>query len=278
MTLDDYNNTLKDSPNPWKLCTITQVEEVKCVLKMLPIWLCTIIYSVVFTQMASLFVQQGDTMNTKIGNFTIPAASMSVFNITSVLTFIGIYRHAIVPFLRKFTKNPKGMTELQRMGVGLVIGTLAMMAAGIVEIERLKRVSKTSLDEPSSLTIFWQIPQYALIGASEVFMYVGQLEFFNGQAPDGIKSFGSSLCMASISLGNYVSIMLVTIVMDVTVGEKRTGWIPENLNHGHLDRFFFLLAGLTTIDLVVYLACAKWYKNIKLESNGEDDNMQMIEP
>ncbi|KAB8088631.1 hypothetical protein EE612_013287, partial [Oryza sativa] len=38
------------------LCTVTQVEEVKCILKMLPIWLCTIVYSVVFTQMASLFV------------------------------------------------------------------------------------------------------------------------------------------------------------------------------------------------------------------------------
>jgi hypothetical protein len=69
-----------------------------------------------------------------------------------------------------------------------------------------------------------------------------------------------------------------TIVMDVTVVEKRPGWIPENLNHGHLDRFFFLLAGLTTIDLVVYFACAKWYKNIKIKSNGEDDDMQMVEP
>jgi peptide/histidine transporter 3/4 len=46
----------------------------------------------------------------------------------------------------------------------------------------------------SSLSIFWQIPQYVLIRASEVFMYVGQLEFFNGQAPDGLKSFGSALC------------------------------------------------------------------------------------
>ncbi|XP_074566778.1 G-type lectin S-receptor-like serine/threonine-protein kinase LECRK3 [Curcuma longa] len=52
------------------------------------------------------------------------------------------------------------------------------------------------------------------MGASEVIMYVGQLELiFNEQAPDGIKSFGSSLFMASISLGNYaVQHMLVNIV------------------------------------------------------------------
>ncbi|KAJ0987098.1 hypothetical protein J5N97_005454 [Dioscorea zingiberensis] len=258
----------------WRLCTVTQVEEVKCVLKMLPIWLCTIIYSVVFTQMASLFVEQGAAMNAEINGFHIPAASMSVFDILSVLTFITIYRHVLVPLTGKFSKNPEGLTELQRMGVGLVIGMLAMVAAGTVELERLKRVK--SPHEPSSLSIMWQIPQYALIGASEVFMYVGQLEFFNGQAPDGVKSFGSSLCMASISLGNYVSIMLVTIVMSVTKDGDRPGWIPGNLNSGHLDRFFFLLGGLTLLDFLFYLVCAKWYKCIKLEGSSEAEQQEKV--
>ncbi|KAJ0961696.1 hypothetical protein J5N97_000015 [Dioscorea zingiberensis] len=258
----------------WRLCTVTQVEEVKCVLKMLPIWLCTIIYSVVFTQMASLFVEQGAAMNAEINGFHIPAASMSVFDILSVLTFITIYRHVLVPLTGKFSKNPEGLTELQRMGVGLVIGMLAMVAAGTVELERLKRVE--SPHEPSSLSIMWQIPQYALIGASEVFMYVGQLEFFNGQAPDGVKSFGSSLCMASISLGNYVSIMLVTIVMSVTKDGDRPGWIPGNLNSGHLDRFFFLLGGLTLLDFLFYLVCAKWYKCIKLEGSSEAEQQEKV--
>ena len=48
--------------------------------------------------------------------------------------------------------------------------------------------------------------------------------------------------------------------------------IPGNLNHGHLDRFYFLLAGLTSLDLIAYIFCAKWYKSIKLESKYEDDN------
>jgi dipeptide/tripeptide permease len=45
--------------DPWKLCTVTQVEEIKSILRLLPIWHCTILYSVVFTQMASMFVVQG---------------------------------------------------------------------------------------------------------------------------------------------------------------------------------------------------------------------------
>ncbi|CAL5426163.1 unnamed protein product [Camellia sinensis] len=263
--------------NPWRLCTVTQVEESKCIIRMLPIWLCTIIYSVVFTQMASLFVEQGVVMNSTIGNFHLPAASMSAFDICSVLICTGIYRHILAPVAGKLSGNPKGLTELQRMGIGLFIGMLAMVAAGITEIARLKNVIPGN--HSSSLSIFWQIPQYVLVGASEVFMYVGQLEFFNGQAPDGIKSFGSSLCMASISLGNYVSSMLVNVVMGITARGDKPGWIPEDLNNGHMDRFYFLIAALTAADLVVYVFCAKWYKCINVEESDMDqvDNDEQAE-
>ncbi|RZC46711.1 hypothetical protein C5167_039664, partial [Papaver somniferum] len=230
-------NVEKAKQDPWRLCTVTQVEEVKALLKLLPIWLWTIIYSAVFTQTASLFVEQGAVMNTKVGNFHIPAASMSAFDIVSVLFCTFIYNELLVPVTGKLTGNPKGLSELRRMGVGLLIGLLAMLAAGFTEIERLRR--------------------YVLVGASEVFMYVGQLEFFNSQAPDGLKSFGSSLCMASISSGNFVSSF--NMVMGVTAGDSKPGWIPGNLNEGHVDRFFFLLVGLSAVNFIRYLLSARWY-------------------
>lgn len=213
-------------------------------------------------------------MNTEISNFRIPAASMSSFDILSVALFIFLYRRVIDPIVRRVRKDSKGLTELQRMGIGLVIAITAMVSAGFVECYRLKYARKDCkhCQGSSSLSIFWQVPQYALIGASEVFMYVGQLEFFNAQAPDGLKSFGSALCMTSISLGNYVSSLLVSIVMKISTVDNMPGWIPGNLNKGHLDRFYFLLAALTAVDLVIYIACAMWYKSMKLGGkSGEDD-------
>ncbi|GMY22903.1 protein NRT1/ PTR FAMILY 7.3-like [Fagus crenata] len=244
ITQKEFNHMDNDTHNPWHLCIVTQVEEVKCILRLLPIWLCTILYLVVFTQMGSLFVEQGAAMKTTISSFHIPLASMSSFDILSVATFIFIYMRVLDPLVALRMNNAKGLTELQRMGIALFIAILAMVTAGVVECF-------------NSLSIFWQIPQYVLIGASEVFMYVGQLEFFNGQAPDGLKSFGSALCMTSISLGNYVSSLLVTIVMRFSAKDNMPGWIPSNFNKGHLDLFYFLLVALTTADLMVYIACAK---------------------
>ncbi|CAN8313954.1 unnamed protein product [Cochlearia groenlandica] len=273
ITSRDLDDKKQGGVNPWRLCPVTQVEEVKCILRLMPIWLCTILYSVVFTQMASLFVEQGAAMKTTISNFNIPASSMSSFDILSVALFIFIYRRVLEPLGKRFKKKDgsKGITELHRMGIGLVIAIIAMIAAGVVECFRLKYADKSCIhcDGSSSLSIFWQVPQYSLIGASEVFMYVGQLEFFNAQTPDGLKSFGSALCMMSMSMGNFVSSLLVTMVVKISTEDHMPGWIPRNLNKGHLDRFYFLLAALTTIDLVVYVACARWYKCIKLEGKDE---------
>ncbi|KAH9319160.1 hypothetical protein KI387_020929, partial [Taxus chinensis] len=237
------NDTIEAKPkDPWRLCTVTQVEEVKCILRLLPIWLCTIIYSVVFTQMASLFVEQGAEMDASLGSFNIPPAAMSMFDIFSVAIWIMLYRRALVPFGFKITGNPKGLSELQRMGVGLILGMIAMVVAG----------------------------------ASEVFMYVGQLEFFNSQSPDALRSFGSALCMTSISLGNYVSSLLVTVVMGITKTENSPGWIPGNLNRGHMDRFYFLLAALTSIDFIAYVFCARGYRSIAVYKMCEEDEESEI--
>ncbi|CAJ1829788.1 unnamed protein product [Sphenostylis stenocarpa] len=271
MTTKNLKEMEENKFSPWRLSTVTQVEEVKCILRLLPIWLCTILYSVVFAQMASLFVEQGDVMDIRISSFHIPPASMSAFDILSVAVFIFIYRRVLDPLVARTMKS-RGLTELQRMGIGLVLAVMAMVSAGLVEYFRLKHAIEkcNECEGSSSLSIFWQVPQYVLVGASEVFMYVGQLEFFNGQTPDGLKSFGSALCMTSISLGNYVSSLLVAIVMKISARDEMPGWIPGNLNKGHLDRFYFLLAALTTADLAIYVVMARWYKYVKFEGNNEN--------
>jgi hypothetical protein len=77
--VDDMDSGRLGKRDPWKLCTVTQVEEVKSILRLLSIWFCTILYSVVFTQMASMFVVQGAAMRrtTPITGFFIPTFSPS---------------------------------------------------------------------------------------------------------------------------------------------------------------------------------------------------------
>ncbi|KAG5550430.1 hypothetical protein RHGRI_015402 [Rhododendron griersonianum] len=89
---------------------------------------------------------------------------------------------------------------------------------------------------------------------------VGLLEFFYEHAPDAMRSLCSALSLATVALGNYLSSLLVNVVTDLSTRHGKAGWIPDNLNYGHLDYFFWLLALLSVLNLGVYLLVAKWVR------------------
>ncbi|KAH9794243.1 protein nrt1/ ptr family 8.3 [Citrus sinensis] len=244
-----------DFSNPWILCTVTQVEELKILIRMFPIWATGIVFSAVYAQMSTLFVEQGMVMDTSIGSFTIPPASLSSFDVISVIFWVPIYDKII-----------RGFSELQRMGIGLFLSVLCMSAAAVVEINRLRLARELELVDQNvsvPISIFWQIPQYFLLGAAEVCTFIGQLEFFYDQSPDAMRSLCSALSLLTTALGNYLSSFILTVVTYFTTAGGKTGWIPDNLNKGHLDYFFWLLAGLSIFNMLLYVVCAKKYKQKK---------------
>ncbi|KAL6203362.1 hypothetical protein ACLB2K_027062 [Fragaria x ananassa] len=254
---------IKDSKDPWRLATVTQVEELKSIIRLLPVWATGIIFAAVYNQMSNFFVLQGTLMDLHVGksSFEIPAASLSVFDTLSVIIWVPIYDQLIVPFARKFTGHRNGLTTLQRMGIGLFISIFSMVSAAILELIRLRKVKENNYydDEHMPMSVFWQSPQYFLIGAAEVFTFIGQLDFFYDQAPDAMRSLCSALSLSTVALGNYFNSLLVTIVTSVTTKNNKPGWIPDNLNYGHLDYFFWMLAVLSILNLGAFLLISKWY-------------------
>lgn len=246
----------------WNFNSLTQSEAVTYILRVLPIWICTIFSSSVFIQLLSLFVEQGSTMDRTFFKFQIPPSSMTAFDIISTSTFIILLDVLIIPLYIKVMKRPPKLpSELQSIGIGLCITIITLIVAGFVEQRRLNFASDDG-KETSSLSIFWLIPQYMLLGIAEAFVYVAQMNFFTSQTPDGLESLGMGLSMFSSALGCYVGNFFLTVVNKITSSGQGHGWVSPNLNDGHLDRFFFLTAFLIAIDLIVYIVCAKRYKGI----------------
>ena len=258
--------------NKWYVSTLIDVEEVKLVIRMLPIWATTIMFWTIYAQMTTFSVSQATTMDRRIGSFQIPAASLTVFFVGSILLTVPIYDRIIVPIAGKLLKNPQGLTPLQRIGVGLILSIFAMVAAALTELKRLKAARSHALtDDPTAvipLSVFWLVPQFFFVGSGEAFTYIGQLDFFLRECPKGMKTISTGLFLSTLSLGFFVSSLLVTVVHKVT-GNKKP-WLADNLNQGKLYDFYWLLAILSALNLVVYLVCAKWYvyKGKRLAEEG----------
>ena len=212
--------------------------------------------------MGTLFILQANTMDLNITkSFQIPSASLSLFDTVSVILWIPLYDRAIVPMARRLTGHESGFTQLQRIAIGLAISILAMLLAGALELARLSQVRRHNYYalEHVPMSVFWQVPQYVIMGCAEVFAFVGQIEFFYEQAPDAMRSLCSALSLTTTALGNYLSTFLVNVVTEFSTRNGKPGWITDNLNYGHLDYFFWLLGLLSVLNLGFFLVVAKWY-------------------
>lgn len=164
------------------LCTVTQVEETKQIVKMLPVLLVTFIPSAVLAQVHTLFIKQGTTLDRSIGpNFDIPPACLTAFVTIFMLVSIVIYDRFFVPIVQRYTNNPRGITLLQRLGIGLVLHTAIMVIASLVERKRLSVVRENQSFRKQDivpLTIFILLPRFALMGVADSFVETAKLEFF----------------------------------------------------------------------------------------------------
>ncbi|CAM8949778.1 unnamed protein product [Rhodiola kirilowii] len=248
--------------NSWIVSTVTQVEEVKMVIKLVPIWSTCILFWTIYSQMTTFTIEQATFMNRHIGTFNIPPGSFSFFLIFTILLFTSLNERVFVPMARRLTQNTQGLTSLQRVGTGLVFSILAMVASAVVEKRR-----RDMAHEKIQISAFWLVPQFFLVGAGEAFAYVGQLEFFIREAPERMKSMSTGFFLSAISMGFYVSSLLVNLVDNVTDHK----WLRNNLNKGKLDRFYGILVVLGVMNFLGFLVFAMRHQ-YKVHQQFSDPN------
>ncbi|KAI3678787.1 hypothetical protein L6452_38090 [Arctium lappa] len=281
LTLDEYSNPgkykvdhscslrfldkaavkIEEPASEWKLCPVTHVEQTKQMVKMIPILCATFIPSILVAQTHTFFIKQGTTLIQSMGpHFEIPPACLSVFLTISMLISIAVYDRLFVPMVRKYTKNPRGITLLQRMGIGIILHIVTMIVASFVERRRLSVARDHGIvgeKQIVPLRIFILLPQFVLMGIADCFLEVAKLEFFYDQAPEGMKSLGTAYFTTSLGVGFFLSSFILSTVANVTKKNGHGGWIRNNLNESRLDYYFAFFVVLSFVNFLFFLVVAK---------------------
>ncbi|KAK7267687.1 hypothetical protein RIF29_20365 [Crotalaria pallida] len=126
------------------------------------------------------------------------------------------------------------------------------------------------------LTIFILLPQFALAGVADNFVEVAKIELFYDQAPEGMKSLGTSFFTTSLGIGSFLSSFLLSTIADLSKRNGHKGWILNNLNISHFDYYYAFMAILSFINFLCFLVAAKFFVyNVDVDITKNKTDMEI---
>ncbi|XXG62208.1 hypothetical protein AAC387_Pa05g0619 [Persea americana] len=254
-----YGDTRK-----WSLCSVTQVEETKIILQMAPVFISAVICYMPISQLLTFTVEQGGTMNTKLGSIHISPATLLVIPIIMQAVILVVYDRLFVPFARRITGYRTGITHLQRIGISFLTTPIATCVAAVIEKKRKTIAAEHGLIDSGTgvpMSIMWLLLQFFAVGLNDAFAFVGLLEFFNSEASKGMKSIGTAIFWCVFGLSSLLASLVVGLANKATKHRHGgMGWLEgNNLNKSYLDRFYWLLSVFGFVGFFNYLIWAKRY-------------------
>ncbi|KAK7294213.1 hypothetical protein RJT34_17100 [Clitoria ternatea] len=248
--------------DPWNLCTVDQVEELKAIIKVIPLWSTGILMSLNIG--GSFGLVQAKSLNRHIGShFEVPAGSLIVILVITVFVWVALYDRVIIPLGSKLRGKPFRISAKSRMGIGLFFNFLHLVTSAVVETTRRRNAIReghiNNAQAVLNMSAMWLVPQLVLSGIAEAFNAIAQNEFYYTEFPRTMSSVASSLFGLGMAAGNLVSSFVFIMVEKVTSRGGKEGWVLDNINKGRYDKYYWLLAAISVVNILYYLVCSWAY-------------------
>lgn len=104
------------------------------------------------------------------------------------------------------------LISLSRLFNALESAISCMAVSAVVESERLKKSTMM-------MSVFWLVPQLAIVGMGEAFHYAGQVTLYYQEFPESLKNTSNAAVAMFISGAFYSSYLVIDLV------RKATGWL-----------------------------------------------------
>ncbi|KAL0311195.1 UNVERIFIED_CONTAM: protein NRT1/ PTR FAMILY 2.9 [Sesamum angustifolium] len=194
-----------------------QVEEAKCVIRVIPVSLTAILYHIGAQQQYVVFQELQSDKHLGNTGFQIPAASYFISAMLSLILWVPVYDR-LVSFMRRIKKGER-IAVLQRIGIGLFIMIVeSLVVAFVEEQQRISTLRRASAVSPMSA--MWLVPQLVRAGLGKAFNAIGQIKFYYKQFQENMRSIAGAFFFCGNVVSNYVYSSLISVVHRMTEGSS----------------------------------------------------------
>ncbi|KAF2294166.1 hypothetical protein GH714_007985 [Hevea brasiliensis] len=184
------------------LCSVEEVNRVKRLLALLPMWTTLLVYALVEATGSTFFVEQSDSLEAiKFLGLTLSINAFPAFK-SVVSSLVSCLFRVLIPKKWKENKEKHQLVTLLRIGLGMVCSILCCVTASKVGVRRLN-----SIHNSNSMSMSWLFPQFTLLGVMEGTVHSGLVEFFNSQVDESMKHCESSLNDCILGIEKFLSVI-----------------------------------------------------------------------
>ncbi|KAE8099246.1 hypothetical protein FH972_017243 [Carpinus fangiana] len=244
----------------WKLCRVTEVEETKIFIRMIPMWVTFTMCGVVSSIGETYFLEQANHMNRKVGKLKVPLTMLPIFYKIAKSTLAKLY----VKVAEKFTEKGSGKYVAPVGNIAaMLFSILCCVTAAKMETMRLEVIKNHMLlDKPNHkipMSMFWLLPQFLFLGALDGISGKSIPDFFTSQVPASMRPLMEIFTWVAFGAGTMGSVLSVHVVGKVSESRGKPSWFQDTLNESHLNNYYWVLTIWSSINLVLYILVAIWY-------------------
>ncbi|XP_064626362.1 uncharacterized protein LOC135487028 [Lineus longissimus] len=138
---------------------------------------------------------------------------------------------------------------LVRMVIGLGLAALCILYAGILESVRKNYVGLGIENQPS---VFWQVPQYIIMGFGEMLGGISAYEFASMESLPGLQGFTIGMFISTYGLGSLFALLCYA-------GLSGSVMYPKDLNEINMEYVWFGHFGFLLLITLAFITLARQY-------------------
>lgn len=253
-----------------RLFPVRDVQRVKQLLVLLPMWTALPIHGLVLATGSTFFVVQSESLDPDPVLFINALFLLQRF-VTVTVPYVHDFlvsgwikklpMHHVRPiWIQKLLKHRVGLV---RIAIGIACSIICCMVSMLVETRRLNLIKTRGDAEPFPMSTVWLVPQFFLIGLVEGLVAHGLADFYNIHVDESLEHYESPFNESAIGVGKFLSAALVLTLSG--------SWFHGTLNTSHLDKYYKLLGILSSVNLCFYLLVMYAHAWKALHVNGSPD-------